>query len=84
MFLALTYDIGQAGTEIFRAADEHAFFERYLCRPVEEWLDAWNPEVLTILLLSRLRMDNDKDKIRVHMSFSNCDTSKEPLGACRK
>lgn len=49
MFLALTYDVGQAGAEIFQAADEHAFFERYLCRPVEEWFDGWNPEVLTKL-----------------------------------
>ena len=49
MFLALTYEIGQAGAEIFQDADEHAFFERYLCQPTSEWFHAWNPEILESL-----------------------------------
>lgn len=67
MFLALTYDIGQAGTEIFRVADEHAFFERYLCHPVKEWFDAWNPEVLTNLSIRE-------------QEFYHCDAFAFPRG----
>ena len=46
MFLALTYEVGVAGVEIFQDADEHAFFERYLRKPISEWFHAWKPEIL--------------------------------------
>lgn len=51
LFLAASVQLGNMGDAVFACADEGAFLERYLSRPVAEWFREWDPEAVAALEL---------------------------------
>ncbi len=46
MFLAACLDIGHLGKNVFKYADESSFLSRYISKPIREWFEDWDQDVL--------------------------------------
>ena len=47
LFLAACLEMGGMGKEVFSWADEEAFLEKYICRPIKDWFEDWDEDACT-------------------------------------